>query len=361
MARRARPWFRSADNWWYVWHKGRQVKLAQGENNRAKAEKAFHELKAGDLDAIDWVRMKVVQVFDVFLDYLQREASTETYRVCRPVLQDAADYFGNVRVAALKVHHVDRWLRRRRLADSTRARYIGLVKAALNHCVKQGYLPDNPIRHMPKPTTGTRDRLVSRAELETILASVRDEAFRDLVSAWYQTGARPSELARLRAEHIDWAKGVIVLSRHKTIRKQGKPRIIYLTPAMEEILRRRLAGATSGYVFTGRRGNPWNRNSIYQRFQWLREKHPELQGITAYSFRHSFATDALERGVPEAVVAELLGHSSTQMLYRHYAKLSQRVERLRAGALQARRVDASTSEPGSVTPHPVETRPAAPR
>jgi integrase len=40
---------------------------------------------------------------------------------------------------------------------------------------------------------------------------------------------------------------------------------------------------------------------------------------TAYGFRHSFATDALSNGVPEAHVAALLGHSSTTMLHRHYS------------------------------------------
>jgi integrase len=35
-------------------------------------------------------------------------------------------------------------------------------------------------------------------------------------------------------------------------------------------------------------------------------------------YRHTFATDALEQGVPDALVAELLGHASTAMIHRHY-------------------------------------------
>src|SRR5262249_10940502 len=41
----------------------------------------------------------------------------------------------------------------------------------------------------------------------------------------------------------------------------------------------------------------------------------------AYGYRHTFATDALASGVPDAQVAALLGHSGTSMLHKHYAHL----------------------------------------
>jgi integrase len=50
---------------------------------------------------------------------------------------------------------------------------------------------------------------------------------------------------------------------------------------------------------------------------------------TAYGFRHSFATDALANGVPDAHVAELLGHSGTAMLHKHYSHLTARAKALR--------------------------------
>ena len=53
----------------------------------------------------------------------------------------------------------------------------------------------------------------------------------------------------------------------------------------------------------------------------LRKKLGLPVTLTPYSYRHGFATDALARGVPDAHVAELLGHTSTAMLHRHYAHL----------------------------------------
>jgi integrase len=55
----------------------------------------------------------------------------------------------------------------------------------------------------------------------------------------------------------------------------------------------------------------------------------ELAGKVAYGLRHTFATDAMANGVPDAQVAELLGHSGTAMLHKHYAHLTARAKALR--------------------------------
>jgi len=58
--------------------------------------------------------------------------------------------------------------------------------------------------------------------------------------------------------------------------------------------------------------------------------------VTAYGVRHTFATDALSRGVPDAHVASLLGHSSTAMLHKHYSHLTERASTLKAAVERIR-------------------------
>ena len=58
-------------------------------------------------------------------------------------------------------------------------------------------------------------------------------------------------------------------------------------------------------------------------------KRAGVSGVFAYGYRHTFATDALAHGVPDAHVAELLGHSGTAMLHRHYSHLTARSQALR--------------------------------
>jgi integrase len=56
----------------------------------------------------------------------------------------------------------------------------------------------------------------------------------------------------------------------------------------------------------------------------------------AYGYRHTFATDALANGVPDAQVAALLGHSGTTMLHRHYSHLTEKANVLREAAAKVR-------------------------
>lgn len=71
--------------------------------------------------------------------------------------------------------------------------------------------------------------------------------------------------------------------------------------------------------------------------------------MISYTIRHSYITDALERGVPVATVAELAGHKDLKMIATHYGHLSEKRHHL---AEAARRVA------GYAGDHAAEKRPA---
>src|SRR5262249_15080935 len=123
---------------------------------------------------------------------------------------------------------------------------------------------------------------------------------------------------------------------HKTAKRTGKPRIIYLSPPMVEMSRRLVAERPTGPLFPSRQQNrPFSKNAIRTRFRRLRKKLPHLNGVVAYAYRHSYATTALENGVGIAQVAELLGNNDTRMVSRHYSHLNQKVAHMREAAAKA--------------------------
>jgi integrase len=134
---------------------------------------------------------------------------------------------------------------------------------------------------------------------------------------------------------IDFKRSVVILWRHKSGKKTGKPRVIFLTPTTKAICKRLVGQHPSGPIFRTSKGNPWTKNSLNCRFRRLRIKYPALKGVTAYTMRHTYGTNALERGVPLAAVAELMGHSSTEMLERVYGHLNQKGEFLSQMARKA--------------------------
>ena len=181
-----------------------------------------------------------------------------------------------------------------------------------------------------------RTRVLSPEERLMVSAAIPDQAFRDFLFAIQETGARPGEVRRLTAENYSRAIGAWELREHKTDAKTASPRIIYLTPAMQALTERLIAERSEGPLFVNRRGKPWTSNAIRCRFRAIRKRFPELKGVVAYTYRHTFTTDALLRHVPIATVAELLGHSSTRMVEDVYGHLDQHKGYLAKELMKAR-------------------------
>ena len=139
----------------------------------------------------------------------------------------------------------------------------------------------------------------------------------------------------MKAADADLEAGVWTLREHKTGRKTGKPRTVYLTAAMAALTGELAALNPEGPLFLNYRKKPWNRNSIRCRFRALRKRFPAFGHFTATSLRRAFVTDALERGVDVAKVAELVGHTGTDMVMRHYHQLQERVKHMRDMAEKA--------------------------
>jgi len=275
------------------------------------------------------------QVCDLFLSHSERHNEQATFAWYRHFLQSFCGLYGRLPAAGLKPIHVTRWLDANTWKGGRRNAVVA-VKRAFNWADQQGILSPNPLRNVQKPPAGRRTRIVTSGEREEILSTVRDRNFREFLTALYLTGCRPSEVARVTAADVNLALGVWVFEQHKTAKRTGKPRVIYLCPEMVELSRRLIAERPEGPLFPSRKqGKPFSKNAIRIRFRRLRKKLPHLKGVVAYAYRHSFASGALENGVGIAQVAELLGHVDTRMVSRHYGHLGQKVQHMREVARKA--------------------------
>jgi integrase len=250
--------------------------------------------------------------------------------------------------------HVAQWLsaNARRLAEvrtpkgDVRAKFVGwgpsmraaavtAVKRAFWWAHKQGHIADNPLRDVEKPRPERRERIMTPDQVDVVIAAYRpSDPFRMLLEALRVTGARPGELARAEAKHLELTAGTLALVG-KTTRATGRLRVIYLPSGAIDLFRALAERHPSGPIFRNGAGRPWTRKAMSARFARLRERLGMGPEATAYALRHGFATGALERGVPIATVAELLGHTSTAMVAKHYSHLNERREYLRAEAERA--------------------------
>lgn len=329
--RTPKPWYRRQTDTWYVCLRGKQIPLAKGKRSKREADEAFHRLMAMTvLDCVppaqaervtDGRSLEVAVLLDQFLDWVQQ--NLDCFEWHRRFIQEFADACGGLQVGEIKPIHVTNWLAKKTTwGTTTRNRVIGEVKQVFNWAVEQGLIESNPIKSLKKPTAKWRERILTAEERAKIFGSITDQAFRDVITALEQTGARPGEIRVVTAANVDLKNGVWVLTKHKTSKKTHRPRVIYLTPAMQELTARRIKQFPTGPIFRNKFGQPWSSNAIRIRFRRLREQFPELKDVVAYCYRHTFATDGLVKGVPIATVAELLGHRSTAMIEEHYGHLA---------------------------------------
>ena len=210
------------------------------------------------------------------------------------------------------------------------------VRRAFSWSEQQGILSSNPLRTLKAERVKQRTRVLTRDELTEILAAIRDHQFRGFVQAMLETGCRPSEVARLSAAHVNLELGVWIFDDHKTFKKTHKPRIVYLTPTMVELSRKQIALYPDGPLFRSPRGKvAFTRQNIRCRFRRLRMKLPHLKHFVSYTIRHTYATQALLNGVGIVHVAELLGHSSTEMVSKTFGHLAEQVAHMREAAAKA--------------------------
>ena len=336
MARRSEPWFREGRGKWYVWHDGKQIPLAADEK---EAYEKWHDLMALSRVTTAGDKNPFSAVAEQFLDWLSRNKTLKTYKAYRPHLQAFIAVHGDVPLRDLKAIHVDDLMKQHLgWGKSTQRGVMVCILTCLNWAVRQGIATKNPLTDkldIPKIVSRGRDSVIPQADYEAMTAHA-NEPLRDFLTACRNSGTRPHMVAAVTAKHFhetpvpSW-----VFEQHKTVEESGGPLVVLLNPTMIALTKRLMALRPEGPLFLNNKGNPWTDTAIGKAMAGLRKKLRE-KGVKLsstgimYGFRHTFATELLKKGVTEAQVAGMLGHTSTAMVSKHYSHLSGEFDTLAA-------------------------------
>lgn len=345
MARQPQPWRRKDVDGgpWYGRIQGRKIFLAPGSATKTEAQGVLVKLLA-EQAATGRVESRgggysTREVLDLFLTATsgavdRGELALLTLAGYERYLSLAREALGHIQARDLRPAAITAWLDSRKgWGTTSRFNAITAVKRAFGWARREGHIDADPLADMARPTPQRRRAILDHGQVAAIFAALPEEdPFRDLLTALRETGARPGEVYGLTADRVDLDAGTWRVT-DKVRRKTGDAhRTVYLSDAAVELSRRLVAKHPTGALFRNAKNRPWTRNAVAIRFGRLGSKLGIEAGAVAYSFRHLYVTDALERGVPPATVAELVGHRNLDMIARVYSRLKGRTSHLRDAA-----------------------------
>lgn len=217
--------------------------------------------------------------------------------------------------------------RRRRVRVN---RYITDLKAALNRLSRRvDWIPADTLRALAalekfRDVGRGKVRPLDPDEVSRLLA-VCAPAFADLVRGALLTGARVSELARLRVTDYDRKHGKVRFPKTKDEPEAG--RVVALSDEGMELFNRLTAGrAPDSAIFERTPGNAWTTNTHIRPMREAVER-ARLSTFpsrpTFHNLRDTFACSLLRAGVSMDRVSKLLGHSTVGLTEKHYARFAE--------------------------------------
>jgi integrase len=212
----------------------------------------------------------------------------------------------------------------RRRRKSSANRIFNVLRAALNYAFQNDEDGRVPSDAAWKKVKAFRDvdapkvRWLSTDEMQR-LVNASNEPFKSLVLAGLFSGCRYGELCRLVVGDFDPDSDTLLVR----VSKSGKSRHVTLTKEASNFFRRLTKGRDAGeLLLTNPNGKAWERG---QQARPMKEACSQAHIAPAVGFhclRHTFASHAVQHGVPLLIVAANLGHSTTKMCEKHYVHLS---------------------------------------
>ncbi|MFO0881789.1 MAG: site-specific integrase [Gemmataceae bacterium] len=352
--RRPHPRFDEARNAWVTRAGGKLKILAKGPKNsqtESEAWDAFYAYMAklgNPVEGVTLPSLTLGQLADKFDDWLEREVEAgrsrpRTLAYYREYIQKFLDAVGGNRAASgVRTHEVEMY--------KTNWQSVQAVQRLYNWGVEMGLLTENPVRSVKKPDLGQRQRVLTGDEEAKMLEGT-DRHFRPFLLCMLHTIARPQEVRSLQWKHLVLEPvPMFVLTEFKA-RKRRKDhktavRRIMLDEtivALLETIAEQRNPCPDDFVFLNRHRKPWTANAVRCRMRRLREKlgldvDDNGEKVVAYTLRHTAATRACTRGVPDRVLADLMGHTSTSTTARYQHPqlnhLAEAIKRANAGKAQ---------------------------
>jgi integrase len=343
-----------------------------------KLRDAKYEIEHGIYAKPD--RITVDSWYKAWMKEYRGDVVRETTIICNEQCYNhAKPEIGRMKLQAVRPEHIQRILNKMK-REGYSLGYIDHTRQTLNMIFRQAYmngiLVSNPVEKTVLPNVeekenNPRRRALTEQEQKTFLeyASMRKSFCAGIFYVGFSTGMRVGEINALEWSDIDFDKMEIHVNGtmikiagkdyHKGATKTGaSKRTIPMLPEIAKRLKRhkieqaelrmmmgdrwKPAKGLENLVFTTTSGKPLVNRSVSLYIKSIvnainrdeekkaaaeHRKPTRMELFCPHSMRHTFATRALERGIPPKVVQSYLGHSTIDVTMNIYTHVTAELER----------------------------------
>lgn len=300
---------------------GKRVRKSTGEVDEAAARIVALDMYEGS-KALSFMEA-AVQFFEIKQRPGPNQLSKATLHGYRNSLRATAPYVKDVALKDIDQSLLKRFVRERRakVSDASVKRDLAFLSTVFSFAmIEFENAPEaNPLmmynrRHLKEKA---RDYFLTYQEYKKIDAACTSEWQRVLVWVAVCTGMRHGELLHLSNSWINWERKEIAIP--KGVAKGGRPRVIPMVKPLCVPLQEWCAKQPTDRLFTyfceeEKRRVPFK--SFQSSWRGIRLR-AGMKHLRLHDLRHTFASWWVQDGGDLKVLAEILGHTSTQVTDRY--------------------------------------------
>lgn len=246
-------------------------------------------------------------------------------------------YFKNINIATISINDIEDFIKSLKFSRDRIRLIIRPLRQVFREAIRDGIIKENPfslydnsILNQHAVNTDYEVKPFSLDEINRILTACKHQTVKNLIATGFYTGMRLGELMALTWDDINFINETISVDKTVSfggIIKQPKTkagiRVVEMLPEAKLALlaQQEITGdAKNGRVFKGPQGKNYTKTDTLGRHWRNALTTANVEYRNPYQMRHTFISMMLSRGNSPLVLYRMIGHETTEIMYKHYAR-----------------------------------------
>lgn len=266
---------------------------------------------------------------NLYLKFKKNELKNSTFEKYQSIIElRLLPTFQNIPITEIKTSDIKLWLLDiEDVGGKSKRTYMGVIKGIFDEALYDELIEKNPVSRIRLPkVTKSIIYPFTPDEVKNILQTAEMVNYKNYLNIAFFTGMRSGEIIGLKKEDIDLKNKILQIRRTRsrfgetTPKTRGSSRDIPILDSLFPLVESLYNLHDHDYLFKTQYNEPYRDTNVFVDRYWK----PSLESLgisyrRPYNTRHTYATNMLYRNLVTPVeLAQLLGHSSTEMVFNVY-------------------------------------------